>query len=98
MKTETDAELSRLQATVYGRVQGVGFRYFTLSIANELGLFGWVRNMPDGSVQLVAEGPKEQLNKFVSRLRIGPHSGHVDDFRHSWQAYRAEFDRFEIRV
>ena len=97
MKAETDSELSRLQANVYGRVQGVGFRYFTLNAANELGLFGWVRNMPDGSVQLVAEGAKEQLIKFVSRLRIGPHSGQVDDFRHSWQPWHAEFDRFEIR-
>ena len=97
MKAEADSELTRLQATVYGRVQGVGFRFFTLNAANELGLFGWVRNMPDGSVQLVAEGPKEQLTKFVSRLQIGPHSGHVDDIRYSWQAYRAEFDRFEIR-
>ena len=97
MKTETDTELSRLQAQVFGRVQGVGFRYFTLSIANELGLFGWVRNMPDGSVQLVAEGPTAQLDKFVSRLRIGPRSGYVDEFRYNWQPYRAEFDRFEIR-
>lgn len=97
MKAETDTELSRLEAQVFGRVQGVGFRYFTLSIANELGLFGWVRNMPDGSVQLVAEGSAAQLNKFVSRLRIGPRSGRVDDLRHSWQPYRAEFDRFEVR-
>lgn len=97
MNAETDTELSRLQAIVYGRVQGVGFRYFTLSIANELGLFGWVRNMPDGSVQLVAEGPAAQLDKFVNCLRIGPLSGHVDDFRQSWHPYRAEFDRFEVR-
>lgn len=97
MKTETDAELSRLEATVFGRVQGVGFRYFTLSIANELGLFGWVRNLPDGSVQLVAEGPKEQLDQFLNRLRIGPHSGRVDDVRYSWQSWQAEFNRFEVR-
>jgi acylphosphatase len=57
---------------VSGRVQGVGFRYFALREAESLGLVGFVRNLPDGSVEVVAEGDEPPLARFEERLREGP--------------------------
>jgi acylphosphatase len=57
---------------VSGRVQGVGFRYFTLRAAEELGLAGWVRNLADGRVEVHAEGPPAALEHLAERLRRGP--------------------------
>jgi acylphosphatase len=62
---------------VRGLVQGVGFRYFALRQAQALGLRGWVRNLPDGSVEVVAEGPDADLDVLEARLREGPVSSHV---------------------
>ena len=59
--TEQSDELAGLQAFVSGNVQGVGFRYFVMSVAKELGLTGWVRNLYDGNVQVVAEGKRTSL-------------------------------------
>lgn len=57
---------------VSGKVQGVGYRYFTLRVARELKLNGWVRNLPDGNVEAVASGPVARLKRFDAELRIGP--------------------------
>ena len=62
----------RLEATVIGRVQGVGFRYFALQEGMDLGLDGWVANSADGSVRCVAEGPRDRLEILLERLRTGP--------------------------
>ncbi len=97
METGNGVEMARLQAFVSGVVQGVGFRYFAMNAAHELGLTGWVRNLYDGTVQVVAEGPREALEVFLKHLRRGPHSGRVDEVRESWFAYQGEFDRFEVR-
>ena len=86
-----------MQAFVSGAVQGVGYRHFALSTALKLGISGWVRNLPDGSVQVVAEGPREALEVWLNDLRKGPYSGRVDDVRFSWFPSRGEFDRFEVR-
>jgi acylphosphatase len=63
---------------VVGRVQGVGFRWWTQSLATRLDLTGWVRNAPDGSVQIIAAGPKESLEKFEQSLRAGPPGSTVE--------------------
>ena len=63
---------------VTGRVQGVGFRYFTQRKGSELGLAGWVRNRPDGAVEAEACGPEAQLEAFEQALRAGPPLGRVD--------------------
>ncbi len=64
---------------VTGRVQGVYYRYFTQQVARELGLVGWVRNLPDGSVELQAAADPEKLDELRRRLREGPPMARVDD-------------------
>jgi acylphosphatase len=69
----------RLHARVRGRVQGVGFRAATLREGRGLGLRGWVRNLPDGGVEVVAEGPRATLDALVAFLRRGPRGAHVSN-------------------
>ena len=64
---------------VRGRVQGVGFRWFVEREAHVLGIAGWVRNNPDGSVEVLAMGTREQLAGLHSRLRQGPRAARIDD-------------------
>jgi acylphosphatase len=68
----------RAHILVQGRVQGVGFRQFTCRVAVELGLTGWVRNLPDGRVEIVAEGEDLPLTSFMSLIRQGPPLSRVD--------------------
>jgi acylphosphatase len=64
---------------VSGRVQGVGYRWFAMRTAQELGVCGWVRNLPDGRVEALAEGSEDQLDRFVERLRKGPIASKVQE-------------------
>jgi acylphosphatase len=66
------------RAVVTGRVQGVGFRFFAERAARELGLCGWVRNLPDGSVETVVEGEEEAVTHYLARISRGPRSSRVD--------------------
>ena len=78
----TSVEKSNSEARRYvvrGRVQGVGFRWFVEREAHLLGIAGWVRNNPDGSVEVLAMGTREQLAGLRSRLREGPRAARVDD-------------------
>ena len=68
-----------VEISITGRVQGVGFRYFTYRAAQGLGLRGWVRNMPDGSVLVRALGPADQLSALRGKLRKGPSFSRVDE-------------------
>ena len=97
MEIDKGNELARFQAFVSGAVQGVGFRYFAMNAAHGLGVTGWVRNLYDGSVQVVAEGSRQDLEKLLQILRQGPLSGRVDEVRDSWFEFQGEFDRFEVR-
>ena len=63
---------------VSGRVQGVGFRYFTQGVAAREGIYGWVRNVPDGRVEIQAEGESEAMDRFEHRVRLGPPGASVD--------------------
>lgn len=95
MSTEQD---QRMEASIEGRVQGVGFRHFTVRTAEKLGeVTGWVRNESDGSVTLVAEGPKDQLEELHSAVHQGPRSARVENVEADWKAYQAEFDSFGVR-
>ncbi|BBZ14612.1 acylphosphatase [Mycobacterium branderi] len=74
----------RLTAWVHGRVQGVGFRWWTRSRALELGLTGYAANRPDGRVQVVAQGPREACEKLLGLLQGGKTPGHVDKVVADW--------------
>ncbi len=83
--------------TIHGRVQGVGFRYFTQRTAKELGLTGWVRNSPDGTVEVFACGPKATLERFMQSLKAGPIGSRVDDTRIQWFQTSEKLEGFQIR-
>lgn len=87
----------RLHATVRGRVQGVFFRAWTQEIAVELGLRGWVRNTPEGNVELVAEGPAKQLEELVRRCHRGPPAAQVTEVETVWEDSRSDMKGFQIR-
>lgn len=88
----------RLHAFVKGRVQGVGFRYHTLQTAQDHGLTGWVRNLRDGRVEVVAEGPHEDLNSLLRALRQGPISADVNDVDYQFDDAQGDFDQFRVRA
>jgi len=87
-----------LSATVYGRVQGVYFRYFVRNIARELGLKGYVRNLPSGNaVEVRAEGEKRQLDRLLEQLKVGPPGAVVKKVEIDWSDYSGQFDDFSIK-
>ncbi len=80
-----------------GRVQGVGFRYFVLREAMDLGLDGWVANTSDGSVRCVAEGPRAHLDGLLGRLEVGPVSAIVEHVSAAWMPATGTLGPFTIR-
>jgi acylphosphatase len=88
---------TRLDATVIGRVQGVGFRYFVVREAMDLGLEGWVANTGDGSVRCVAEGPRAQLDRLLDRLRVGPAAATVEHVSEAWMPATGTLGPFRVR-
>ena len=81
---ESEADGVRLTAWVHGRVQGVGFRWWTRSRALELGLTGYAANRPDGRVQVVAQGPRDACERLLRLLQDGKTPGHVDNVVVDW--------------
>ena len=73
--------MSTLRVIVEGRVQGVGFRWFVRQEARRLGVAGWVRNLPDGSVELTAGGERSAVRRLLDHVRVGPDSADVTDVR-----------------
>lgn len=87
----------RLTASVHGGVQMVGFRAFTQRTAYRLRLVGYVRNRPDGAVQVVAEGPRPELERLLGELRIGPPGARVEAVDVHWEPASGEFRGFLVR-
>lgn len=87
----------RLDATIRGRVQGVGFRAFVAREASRLGLRGWVANERDGSVHCVAEGPEADLLRLLALVREGPRGAWVDGVDERWAGAAGSFRGFEVR-
>jgi acylphosphatase len=87
----------RLHAVVRGDVQGVGFRYFLMREAHSLGLQGWVRNNDDGAVELVAEGPRPDLDRLLEAARRGPSHARVSDVRVDWSAAGGGLEQFDLK-
>jgi acylphosphatase len=94
---EEPASVGRLEASVRGRVQGVGFRWFVVRRAAEQGLVGWVANVADGSVRIVAEGAPEGLDRLEVDLRLGPTGAVVDRVDAVRMPGTGQFERFSIR-
>jgi acylphosphatase len=86
----------RLDASVHGHVQGVGFRVFALREAMDLGVAGWVANEADGSVHVVAEGPRHDLETLLARLEAGPPAAIVDRVAARWEPARGAATGFRI--
>lgn len=87
----------RLEAVVFGRVQGVNFRYYTEQEARRLRLTGWVANQSDGSVRVIAEGTESQLRQMVQFLHRGSPAAHVDRVDEAWGEATGEFSGFRLR-
>jgi acylphosphatase len=90
-------DLASLLVTVRGRVQGVFFRAFVESHAEGLMLTGYVRNQPDGSVEVKAEGDREKLEKLLEYLKAGPPASRVEEVVAAWAKYTGEFERFSVK-
>ncbi len=86
----------RLEAIVHGFVQGVFFRHNTRIEASQLGLTGAVRNLPDGTVRVVAEGPRERLDRLLAWLERGPEFAHVERVDAEWGDAGGTYSDFRI--
>jgi len=91
------ADLASVQAIVYGHVQGVFFRAFVFTRATQLGLTGYVRNLPGGTVEVNAEGERKQLDQLISYLKVGPPPAKVGKVVTSWSEYSGNYSGFGIK-
>lgn len=88
--------LKQLQLTVRGRVQGVYFRASAQREARRLGLAGWVRNRPDGSVEIMVEGEEESIRDLYGWAQKGPGAARVDRVDVRWRSFTGEYPDFRI--
>lgn len=88
---------ARLEATVHGRVQGVGYRFFVLREADGRALTGWVANRPDGGVECLAEGAPQALVALLEALREGPPGASVSRVEPRWLPATGSFADFTVR-
>jgi acylphosphatase len=89
--------INALNATVYGRVQGVGFRFYVRNQAESLNLTGWVRNKPDGTVELQAFGLISDLEQLLHYIKAGSIGSHVEKVDFQWFQTEKMLKTFEIR-
>ncbi|MGH2497644.1 MAG: acylphosphatase [Ktedonobacteraceae bacterium] len=97
MSENNNNRVDELRAYVYGQVQGVGFRYFVVQKAHALSLRGYTRNESDGSVEVLAQGPRPALEQLLSYLRQGPSAARVRDVRVSWSQPAEHMSGFHVR-
>ena len=91
-------DLASVQAIVYGRVQGVSFRAFTVGQARELGQTGYVRNLPDGrAVEVQAEGGRNKLERLIGHLKVGSPGARVEKVVTNWLEYTGNYSGFNVR-
>lgn len=87
----------RLEAKVFGIVQGVGFRFYIHYYAKKYNLTGYVKNNIDGSVSFVGEGEEDDLKKIIEHLKSGPTGAEVDEVKIEWKDFKNEFKNFSIK-
>ena len=90
-------DCARMHAIVSGRVQGVFFRQSTVDQARRLGVTGWVRNLPSGEVEIMAEGRRRDLQALRSWAEQGPRHARVSGVREEWERFANEFSDFRAR-
>jgi acylphosphatase len=88
---------SGVHIIVEGLVQGVGFRWFVATRAQQLNLSGFARNLYDGRVEIEAEGDRSQLEELIRAVKVGPRSAQVRNLRVDWKSPSFAFTHFEIR-
>lgn len=89
--------VKRAHIFIEGKVQGVGFRYFTKTGAQEMGLKGWVKNLADGRVEAVFEGPKEKVMTMVEKCQKGPRAGRVESIDLQWEEIDKKLTEFSVK-
>ena len=87
---------ARAHVIISGRVQGVFFRMETKRAAGEYGVFGWVKNQLDGTVEAVFEGDRDRVEAIIDWCRQGPRMARVDTVAVDWQDYTGEFESFDV--
>lgn len=95
--SEKQNEVVRAHIWVRGRVQGVGFRAHVEYCAYQVGVLGWVRNVGYDEVEAVAEGKREQVERFIELTKQGPRGARVDEARVEWEEVTGEFRDFGVR-
>ena len=93
----SETDITRLHAIVHGRVQGVGFRAFVVDRGIALGAKGWARNKWDGTVEVLAEGDRQQLERLLTAIHQGPRMANVIRVDVDWQPATGEFSSFHVR-
>ena len=91
------ADYARLHLIVSGRVQGVFFRRAAANEARGLGITGWARNLPDGTVEIIAEGGRRQLEILAAWTHLGPPAARVAAVREEWSQFSGQFSEFAVR-
>jgi len=89
--------MKRAEILVNGLVQGVGFRYFVVRLAEKLGLKGYTKNLYTGEVYTVVEGELMMIEEFFNKIKIGPSHADVKNASIKWGDYKNEFTKFEVR-
>ena len=95
-KKKAPADTVRAHVFYTGRVQGVGFRYTAERLALEIALTGWVRNLPDGRVEIVCEGPKTDVETLLTRIKEGDMGPHIRKVVCDWEPATREFEDFRV--
>lgn len=90
------SDLAAFRSVAQGRVQGVYYRAFTSKNAIRLGLKGYVRNLPDSTVEIYAEGERAQLEKLVEKLKEGPPGARVQNLSLTWSECTGNYSDFEV--
>lgn len=94
----TENSVVRAHIWVKGRVQGVGFRAHVEYSARQIGgLSGWVRNVGYDTVEAIAEGEREHVERLIEAMKQGPRASHVDESKVEWEKPSGEFDRFGVK-
>jgi acylphosphatase len=94
---QNKSEQVRVHLEIAGRVQGVYFRASTVAQAQRFGVTGWVRNCPDGSVEVLAEGARESIEKLIEWCRRGPEGARVSRVQIEWEQAESTFAGFGVR-